>query len=90
MTSEVPNKFWERIGGWAAISLLALSIFYVQKLEARIEKTEASVLVLSMEKVSRQEMKELEDRLRSDVASVKSEIIERLDWHFGYNNKSKK
>lgn len=89
MTTEVPNKFWERLGGWAAISLLALSIFYVQKLEARIERSEHTIMALSMDKVSRQEMKELEDRLRSDVTSVKSEIIERLDWHFGYKTLKK-
>lgn len=90
MTLEPTTQFWEKFGTWAAVALLALSIYHVKNLETRLGNAEQTIVALSVDKVSRPELKELEYRLRSDMASVKSEIIERMDWHFRNSKNDKK
>lgn len=87
MTTDAttPQNFWEKLGTWAIITLLAFSLYYVQKLEDRIEKHDTAIMALSVDKVSRPELKELEARLTSNISGIKNEILERMDWHFRHN-----
>jgi len=87
---SAPQSFWEKLGTWAVISLLAFSIFYVQKLESRVEKHDAAIMALSVDKVSRQELKELESRLTTNIGGIKTEILERMEWLFKQQDRSHK
>ena len=82
-----PQGFWEAVGRWAIIALLAFTVYYAQKLEDRIESHDAAIMALSVDKVSRQELKELENRLNLSITTIKSDILERMDWHFNRSSK---
>lgn len=83
------ESLWEKFGTWAAVTLFAFSIFYVQKMETRVEKTESAIVALSIEKVSRPELKDLENRFSFTVDSMRKDIIERMDWHFDRDRKNR-
>lgn len=82
MSNQNQIGYWDSLGRWALIMVTAFSIYYVQKLEARIESHDAAIMALSVDKVSRPELKELENRLNLSISGIKNDILERMDWHF--------
>lgn len=82
MSNQNQIGYWDSLGRWALIMVTAFSIYYVQKLESRIESHDAAIMALSVDKVSRPELKELENRLNLSISGIKNDILERMDWHF--------
>lgn len=68
-------QYWEKGGGWLAMSLVALCVWLFLKQEAKVEQLEVKVHALQVDKVSRQELKELEDRLYKQMDGMKGDII---------------
>lgn len=74
--------YWERFAIWIVGILLAMSAWMFVEQKGRIDGLEMKVQTLQVDKVSRQELKDLEDRLYKRMDGVKTDIIDRLDWYF--------
>lgn len=67
--------YWEKFGIWVACALLSLCAWLFVKQEAKVDQLEVKVQQLQIEKVSRQELKDMEDRIYSRMDGMKSDII---------------
>ena len=67
--------YWERYGIWSSGVLLAMCAFMFTEQKSRIDHIEAKVQVLQEHKVSRQELKDMEDRLYNRMDGMKADII---------------
>lgn len=69
------SLYWEKGGIWLACTLVALCAWLFVKQDARVEQLESKVQSLQVEKVSRQEIKDMEDRIYNRMDSMKGDII---------------
>lgn len=76
------TKLWERWALYLMGALVALCVYMFQDLKTNQERLAVQVQAMQIDKVSRAEMKELEDRLNRQIIGIKADIIERMDWHF--------
>lgn len=76
------NSYWERWGVWVAVLLLSVCAYTFQEQKSRIDKLEANVQQLYMEKASKEDMREFENRVARQVEGIKSDILSRLDFYF--------
>ncbi len=76
------NGYWEKWGMWVAIALLSVCAYTFQEGKTRIDRLEANVQQLYMEKASKEDMKEFENRVTKHVEGIKEDIISRLDFYF--------
>jgi hypothetical protein len=74
--------YWERLAIWVVGILLAICAWLFIGQKAQIETLEVKVQTLQVDKVSRQELKDLEDRLYKRMDGMKGDIIDRIDWYF--------
>lgn len=75
-------EYWERFAIWIVAILLALVGFLAIDQKTKTEALEVKVQALQVDKVSRQELKDMEDRLYSRMDGMKTDIIGRIDWYF--------
>lgn len=68
-------EYWEKYGVWSSGVLLAMCAFMFTEQKTRIDHIEAKVQVLQEHKVSRQELKDMEDRLYNRMDGMKADII---------------
>lgn len=84
--SEVSSKplhaYWERFALWISGILIAICAWMWVEQHARITQLEMKVQQLQVDKVSRQELTALEDRIYKRMDGMKTDIIDRLDWYF--------
>jgi len=77
------NNLYEKI----AIGLLSVIIAWgqlqYQESKDRVKDLETKVQTLYLEKVSRGDLRDLEDRINSRIESMKSDLLARLDLYFG-------
>ncbi|MCY1416335.1 hypothetical protein D9M71_318400 [compost metagenome] len=83
------NGYWERIALFALSSILALTVWAFQEQSKRVEKLEATTLVLQTSKVDKGDLRDVEDRINSKIDGMKSDILGRLEWYFGRLPKDK-
>ena len=69
------SEYWEKYGVWSSGVLLAMCAFMFTEQKTRIDQIEAKVQVLQEHKVSRQELKDMEDRLYNRMDGMKADII---------------
>lgn len=74
--------YWERLAIYIAGILFAICAWLFVDQKARVDTLEVKVQTLQVEKVNRQELKELEDRFYKRMDGMKADIIDRLDWYF--------
>ena len=67
--------YWEKFGIWVATILLGICAWLFVKQEAKVDQLEVKVQQLQIEKVSRQELKDMEDRIYSRMDGMKGDII---------------
>lgn len=84
------NGYWEKWGMWVAIALLSVCAYTFQEQKTRIDRLEANVQQLYMEKASKEDMKEFENRVTKHVEGIKEDILSRLDFYFTNKQPSKK
>lgn len=77
------NNLTERV----AIGLLSLILGWgqlqYQESKERVKDLETKVQTLYLEKVSRGDLRDVEDRINSRIESMKSDLLARLDLYFG-------
>lgn len=74
--------YWERFAIWIVAILLALVGFLAIDQKSKTESLEVKVQALQVDKVSRQELKDMEDRMGKRLDGTKTDIIDRIDWYF--------
>lgn len=75
--------YWERFAIYVVGLLCAVCAWIFLEQDSRIDALEIKVQALQVDKVSRQELKDLEDRIYKRMDGMKGDIIDRLDWYFG-------
>lgn len=68
-------QYWEKGGIWLACTLVALCAWLFVKQEAKVEQLDVKVQQLQVDKVSRQELKDMEDRIYNRMDGMKGDII---------------
>lgn len=76
------HVYWERFALWISGILIAICAWMWVEQHGRIADLETRVQQLQVDKVSRQELNALEDRLYKRMDGMKTDIIDRLDWYF--------
>ncbi len=84
------NGYWEKWGLWVAVALLSVCAYTFQDQKSRIDRLEADVQKLYIEKVSKEDMKEFEARVTKQVEGIKEDILSRLDLYFATTHKRSK
>ena len=75
---------------WVAVALLSVCAYTFQEQKTRIDRLEANVQQLYLDKVSRGDMDKLEGRITKHVEGMKEDILSRMDFYFtGKQPKSK-
>lgn len=74
--------YWERLAIYVSCALLALCAWLFVQQKTQVDALEVKVQTLQIEKVNRQELKDLEDRFYKRMDVMKGDIIDRLDWYF--------
>lgn len=67
--------YWERFGIYVVCVLVALCSWLFVKQDAKVEQLETKVQQIQVEKVSRQELKDMEDRIYNRMDGMKGDII---------------
>ena len=81
MESKIAT-YWERFAIYVSGALVAVCCWLFIEQKARIDALEVKVQTLQIDKVSKQELRELEDRFYKRMDVMKGDIIDRLDWYF--------
>lgn len=76
------HVYWERFALWLSGILIFVCSWMWLEQHNRLGDLESKVQQLQVDKVSRQELNALEDRLYKRMDGVKTDIIDRLDWYF--------
>ena len=80
--SGVLAPYWERYAIWVSGITLAIVTWTGLQIHEKVEVLEDKVVALQQDKVSRQELKDLDDRMDKRMENMKNDIIARLDWYF--------
>ena len=84
------NGYWEKWGLWVAVALLSVCAYTFQEQKTRIDRLEADVQKLYIEKASKEDMREFEGRVTRQVEGLKEDILSRLDFYFATQHKKNK
>lgn len=71
--------YWERLAIYVCGLLVALCGYLYMDQKDRITNIESTVQTLQIEKVSRQELKDMETRLTGQMAGMKGDIIYHIN-----------
>lgn len=77
------NGYIERAAIWAFGILFTGLVYVVQGQSTEIKALDAKVQVLTVEKVDKKDLKELESRLTFTMTSMKSDMRDLLELYFG-------
>lgn len=80
---------WERFSIWIAGLLLAVCAWQWTQQNDRINQMETKIQALQVDKVGRQELRDMEDRMYKQMGSMKTDIIDKLDWYFAGRRSTK-
>src|SRR3990172_11109543 len=69
------NAVWEKFAIWACSAIIALLVIGYQDQKSKVDKMEERVQFLYLDKVSKQDMDKLEDRIMRGIAAGNSTIL---------------
>lgn len=81
MSNEARNN-WERIGLYSLGLVLGVTIWAFQQQVSRVEKLEGTVIILQTSKVDKGDLRDVEDRINSNISAMKTDILARIDLYF--------
>src|SRR5690606_19714694 len=73
------NTYWERAALGLMAVVMSLVVWSFQEQGKRVENLEAKVIAMDKVKVDRSDLKEVEERLNSQMDALKSDIIALQD-----------
>ena len=77
------NGLFEKFAIWAGGLLIAILFLAYQDQRADVARLEERVSFLYLDKVSKSDLKDTENRIMSRIEGVQSDILARLDLYFG-------
>lgn len=85
--NSILAPYWERFAIWLCGAVIALLCLGYNDMSTKVERLDERVQILFLEKVSKQEMKEVEQRIMSRIEAGNADIISRLDLYFKTKDK---
>ena len=76
------NQVWEKFAIWACSAIIALLVIGYQDQKSKVDKLEEKVQILYQEKVSRNDLKDVEQRLMNRIEAGNADVLARLDLYF--------
>lgn len=76
------RSYWERAAIYLMGIMLAFTIWAFQEQTKRVEKLENTVVMLQTSKVDKGDLAQVETRINTNIAAMKSDILARLDLYF--------
>jgi hypothetical protein len=73
------NQVWEKFAIWACSAIIALLVIGYQDQKSKVDKLEEKVQILYQEKVSKNELKDVEQRLMTRIEAGNADILARID-----------
>lgn len=70
---------WERAAVWLCGAAIALLVVVYQDMKTTVDKLEERVQFLYLDKVSKQELKELADRMDRKIDAGNADVISRIN-----------
>lgn len=67
--------YWEKFGIWVATILLGICAWLFVEQRAEVKQLGSEIQSLKVDKVSRQELKDMEDRIYNRMDGMKGDII---------------
>lgn len=67
--------YWEKFGLWVATVLLGICAWLFVEQRAEVKQLGSEIQSLKVDKVSRQELKDMEDRIYNRMDGMKGDII---------------
>lgn len=71
--------YWEKFSMWACSAIIALLCIGYQDQRTRVDKLEERLQFLVMDKVSKNELKEVEARIMGRIEAGNADILARID-----------
>jgi hypothetical protein len=97
MVEKKLANYWERLAIYVMGFLISIACWLYIDMKERVEDMNVRINALQVDKVSRVELKEMEERLykrvdsvKADIGSMKEDIIGRLDWYIVGRGKDKR
>lgn len=84
---NILTPYWEKFSIWAVGAIITLLCIGFQDQRTKVERLDERVQILFLEKVSKQEMKEVEQRIMQRIEAGNADILARLDLYFKTKDK---
>lgn len=76
------NAVWEKFAIWACSAIIALLVIGYQDQKSKVDKMEERLQFLYLDKVSKNELKEVETRIMNRIEAGNADILARIDLYF--------
>lgn len=73
------NNYFERLALWACGAIIALLCIGYQDQKTRVDKMEEKLQFLYLDKVSKNELKDVEARIMTRIEAGNADILARID-----------
>lgn len=77
--NTVLAPYWERFSIWACGAIIALLCIGYQDQRTRVDKMEEKIQFIYMDKVSKNELKDVEARIMTRIEAGNADILARID-----------
>ena len=78
-STTVLAPYWERFSIWACGAIIALLCIGYQDQRTRVDKMEEKLQFLYLDKVSKNELKDVEARIMTRIEAGNADILARID-----------
>lgn len=76
------HVYWEKFAIWLTSIIVAIAGWAWLEHQNRLNELDSKIASMQADKVSRIELTALEDRMYKRMDTMKTDIIDRLDWYF--------
>ena len=73
------SPYWKEVSMWACSAIIALLCYGYQDMKTRVDKMEEKLQFLYLDKVSKNELKEVENRIMHRIEAGNIDILARID-----------
>ena len=80
------NAVWEKFAIWACSAIIALLVIGYQDQKSKVDKMEERIQFIYNDKVSKNELKDVEARIMNRIEAGNADILARIDLYFKRNN----
>lgn len=85
--TTVLAPYWEKFSLWACSAIIALLCVGYQDQRSKVDKMEEKLQFLYLDKVSKNELKDVESRIMNRIEAGNADILSRIDLLIKANGK---